>query len=922
MGKLFNINKILNGNTDDVSELEEFERDIVSLDETGPIGLSDDDFQPEDYRAEDDPENDFRDEDYSEEDYQVDDDLQDVPGHAVYDEPEYYEPTGITGEIKLPEDEYREGDHADSGYEENEYPEDEQSDAGYEENEYPEEEYADSGYEENEYPEDDDPALGFDEVRLDTASINAEELSKFINSGRHFRQETRRALREKRDEEKALSDHTDQALAAGIYAAEDTDEGDLASETSERGIESAEYVNLDESHEQVIEDSGSKRSILKYAIIAVACVALIVAGIFAIKSKTASSRVSPVRITDAGIPVADELLGVGSELSDINTIGGAGLNAAIDQRIAEAAGQPSVSPDGPGEPDSGYDEHDLIVNTRVAIELITVKADLKIRFINSETGKLIPNIPFSVTITDPSGKTSGWTDDDLDGIIYKTSLSEGRYKIHIEPLSGDKYEGYSWPSDDSITVKSTIDYAQVDVESEVKDASQVNENAEDTASRGNTSQQDLSNTVEFLESASKPVYTEIAKDTIKDPLTALLIDIPDGIVFASDVSGNNDKNETPTVSLGLSQDSMSLKAGGTGTFTVSYSLTVASSCTLSVESSDTTVAKASITDKTVTVTAVAGGSATIKVTAVTDKTGTLTETATAVATCSVTVSDVDMTTVLKDNSGNEVYVLENGEYRKATFADYAKFDKFYIITGTMYNGWQTIDGSTYYYNAEGKPVTGTQVIQGVTYMFAADGKMTSTSGVLGIDVSKWNGNIDWAAVKASGVEYVIIRVGYRGSTAGALIDDSRFVANINGAKGAGLKVGVYFVTQAVDDVEAVYEASMVIDRISGYSLDLPVFIDVEPSGGRGDRIDKAARTSVIVAFCETIRSAGYAAGIYANKTWLETKMDTSQFGNYKIWVAHYSSVCGYTGRYDMWQYTDKGTISGVSGSVDLNLRYT
>ena len=98
---------------------------------------------------------------------------------------------------------------------------------------------------------------------------------------------------------------------------------------------------------------------------------------------------------------------------------------------------------------------------------------------------------------------------------------------------------------------------------------------------------------------------------------------------------------------------------------------------------------------------------------------------------------------------------------------------------------------------------------------------------MGIDVSKWNGSIDWNAVKNSGVNYVIIRVGYRGSSQGALIEDPKFKTNIKGATAAGLKVGVYFFTQAVDEVEAVQEASMVLDRISGYKISYPVFLDVE-----------------------------------------------------------------------------------------------
>ena len=376
------------------------------------------------------------------------------------------------------------------------------------------------------------------------------------------------------------------------------------------------------------------------------------------------------------------------------------------------------------------------------------------------------------------------------------------------------------------------------------------------------------------------------------------------------------------MSVTFSETSLTLNAGDKKDITISYSLTVATGCSLEVYSTDTGIATVSVSDKTVTITAVGAGSAEIRVKAVTEKNDKTSETAEASAKCSITVNNVDMSGQLKDRSGNEIYVFENDAYRRATFADYAKFDKFYIITGTKYTGWQTIDGSTYYYDGDGKPVTGTQVIQGVTYLFGGDGRMTSASGIFGIDVSKWNGKIDWNAVKASGAEYVIIRVGYRGSSLGSLIDDPMFATNITGAKAAGLKVGVYFVTQAVNDVEAVYEASMVLDRIKGYALDYPVFLDVEPSGGRGDKIDKATRTAVCVAFCETIRSAGYTAGIYANKTWLSSKMDASQFGNYKIWVAHYASVCGYTGRYDMWQYSDKGTVSGISGKVDMNLRYT
>ena len=290
------------------------------------------------------------------------------------------------------------------------------------------------------------------------------------------------------------------------------------------------------------------------------------------------------------------------------------------------------------------------------------------------------------------------------------------------------------------------------------------------------------------------------------------------------------------------------------------------------------------------------------------------------ATCNITVKEA---VGLKTKDGAEVYVLKGDKYVKATAADYDKADtKFYIYTDVYkYQGWQTIDGKTYYYTSENKKVTGEQVIMGAKYVFDNDGVLKSTTGIMGIDVSKWNGNIDWAQVKASGVNYVIIRCGYRGSSQGALIEDPKYKANIEGATKAGLKVGVYFFSQAIDEVEAVQEASMVLSLVKNYKISYPIFLDVEASGGRADNISKETRTAVCKAFCQTIQNSGYTAGIYANKTWLTKKIDTSQLGSYKIWLAQYASAPTYTGRYEMWQYKDSGSVPGISGHVDLNLSY-
>lgn len=292
------------------------------------------------------------------------------------------------------------------------------------------------------------------------------------------------------------------------------------------------------------------------------------------------------------------------------------------------------------------------------------------------------------------------------------------------------------------------------------------------------------------------------------------------------------------------------------------------------------------------------------------------------------VSDAvnDTTSKLKDKSGRQIYIKNaEGKYMEATFADYFKEQKFYLRIAEVpyqYTGWQSIDGYTYFFDKNGNKVTGEQVIQGAKYSFGSDGRLSSGSGTLGIDVSKWNGNIDWNAVKNSGVSYVIIRCGYRGSSTGALIEDPKFRSNIQGAKAAGLKVGVYFFSQAINEVEAVEEASMALNLIKGYGLNYPVFLDVESSGGRGDGIDAATRTAVCKAFCATIQNSGYSAGIYANKTWFTTHINTGSLTGYKIWLAQYASAPTYTAtRYDMWQYSSKGSVSGISGNVDMNISY-
>ena len=194
------------------------------------------------------------------------------------------------------------------------------------------------------------------------------------------------------------------------------------------------------------------------------------------------------------------------------------------------------------------------------------------------------------------------------------------------------------------------------------------------------------------------------------------------------------------------------------------------------------------------------------------------------------------------------------------------------------------------------------------------------AGSLGIDVSQFNGDIDWKAVKEHGVKFAFIRVAGRFSVTAGIYDDSMFEYNIAQAKANGIQVGVYFFTQAVNSDEAIEEARYAINKIKPYGIDLPIVIDSEAvsGGGRHAAISAAERTEVIKSFCEEVSSQGYTPMIYASTWWLNNKLNMSELSAYKVWVAQYNSTLTYNGSYNIWQYTSEGRINGISGNVDCN----
>lgn len=197
-------------------------------------------------------------------------------------------------------------------------------------------------------------------------------------------------------------------------------------------------------------------------------------------------------------------------------------------------------------------------------------------------------------------------------------------------------------------------------------------------------------------------------------------------------------------------------------------------------------------------------------------------------------------------------------------------------------------------------------------------------GTLGIDVSKYNKDIDWQRVRASGIEFAIIRAGYRGSTSGVLVEDPYFRQNLAGAKAAGVNIGVYFFTQAITADEAREEAEAVASLVNASDLSLPVFLDVESSGnsngGRADGLDPVTRTEIVRVFCESAENLGYKAGVYANKSWMTNKLDMSVLAPYTKWLAQYRAAGPtYNGEYNIWQYTSSGAVDGITGRVDLDI---
>jgi GH25 family lysozyme M1 (1,4-beta-N-acetylmuramidase) len=195
---------------------------------------------------------------------------------------------------------------------------------------------------------------------------------------------------------------------------------------------------------------------------------------------------------------------------------------------------------------------------------------------------------------------------------------------------------------------------------------------------------------------------------------------------------------------------------------------------------------------------------------------------------------------------------------------------------------------------------------------------------IGIDVSEYQGVIDWEKVKGAGVEFAIIRAGYRTYGGGVITLDNSLITNIDGANAAGIDVGVYFFSQAITTEEAIEEADAILNAVAGRKITYTIVFDWEiiyDDTARTDKMTVEGLADCCVAFCERVKSAGYTPMVYQNASTSTHKLDLPRIKDYDFWLAEYTDFPTFYYEYDMWQYTSEGKVPGIEGNVDMNISF-
>lgn len=243
---------------------------------------------------------------------------------------------------------------------------------------------------------------------------------------------------------------------------------------------------------------------------------------------------------------------------------------------------------------------------------------------------------------------------------------------------------------------------------------------------------------------------------------------------------------------------------------------------------------------------------------------------------------------------------EQAEYSGKTLYQYNLDRGALALNDYDYSNLQTYNGNKYYV------------------------KDSNVVSKMGIDVSESQNDINWSEVAAGGIDFAMVRLGYRGYTEGKVQKDANYSTNVKEAKAAGLKVGVYFFSQATTEDEAREEAKYVIDHLGSTQLDYPVVFDLETDvndNARTNNMTSDQITAVTLAFCQTIQDAGYTPMVYLNKEAATHKFDLSQLQSYPLWYAEYNSTPTLGFDFAMWQYTENGAAFGIDGDVDLDVLF-
>ena len=543
----------------------------------------------------------------------------------------------------------------------------------------------------------------------------------------------------------------------------------------------------------------------------------------------------------------------------------------------------------------------------------------------------------TITLTDAKGNATDYELDTETGTALAEDVTPGDYTLAVQPI-----EGYTQPEAQTVTVKEKVVYkADVKaVKEKIVQASQVNESAEDSGVSNAGSApivNEVTDTVTYADSAktetgSKTSYTAklsssghlLLADGTEMPYLPVYQDGTKDLIGAVRDTSYAANTATAAWLPGAADSVTLLGAANTRMAWVHRAdepVTVQEDTDGAAPAAEETPVPADPTpeptpESTPEPTPEATPAPTAAPTEAPAETETPAPTAapTEAPTATPTAAPTQAPTQVPDPTAgwpDNIAVQELANYGFAVTSA--------TTTTYEYTGWQDIDGATYYYDpSTHQPVTGQQVIQGNVYTFAADGALNRTAR--GIDVSKFQGSIDWNAVKSDGITFAIIRCGYRGYGSGALVEDSTYRQNIQGAINAGLRVGVYFYSQAINEAEAVEEASMVLSLVSGYSLPLGVYYDTESvGGGRANALSAAERTACAVAFCETIRSAGYSAGVYSYASWFYNALNFANISKYNIWIAQYRDTLSFSYKHNIWQYTGSGSVKGISKPVDMNI---